>query len=219
MIDVRLRPSSQLSGFAKVSQSDGDFQFLLRRLCGMDYVHVPDLAPSEELFKRYRGGDLTWDEYAERYLDLLSMRASSTSWTASCSPTLSCSAAKTRRNGATAGLPLNTCSSTGATWRSSISSRVRGSIRRCDRSLAVPLGAWGRRLARRGTCRPRSLRRLRLRRLGSLGDALGVATDQLDGSGLEEQGANPVVVGEDRESNGSLRSASPAYMAAQPATR
>ena len=74
VIDVRLRPSSQLSGFAKVSQSDGDFQFLLRRLCGMDYVHVPDLAPSEELFKRYRGGDLTWDEYSERYLDLLSMR-------------------------------------------------------------------------------------------------------------------------------------------------
>ncbi|MDE2966432.1 MAG: DUF488 domain-containing protein [Chloroflexota bacterium] len=74
VIDVRLRPSSQLSGFAKVSKSDGDFQFLLRRLCGMDYVHLPALAPSEELFTSYRAGDMTWDEYGERYLDLLSER-------------------------------------------------------------------------------------------------------------------------------------------------
>ncbi len=75
VIDIRLKPSSQLSGFAKVSKSDGDFQFLLQRLCGMDYVHLPVLAPSNELFQSYRGGDMTWDEYAERYLNLLEERA------------------------------------------------------------------------------------------------------------------------------------------------
>jgi len=74
VIDVRLRPSSQLAGFAKVSRSDGDFQFLLQRLCGMDYVHVPALAPSHDLFKSYRAGDMAWGEYAEHYLDLLSER-------------------------------------------------------------------------------------------------------------------------------------------------
>lgn len=74
VVDVRLRPSSQLSGFAKVSKSDGDFQFLLQRLCGMDYVHVPELAPSDELFKSYWAGDMTWDGYAERYLELLAER-------------------------------------------------------------------------------------------------------------------------------------------------
>ncbi|MCY3734041.1 MAG: DUF488 domain-containing protein [Chloroflexi bacterium] len=74
VIDVRLRPSSQLSGFAKVSRAGGDFEFLLQRLCGMDYVHVGALAPSEELFKSYRGGEMPWDEYSERYLDLLAER-------------------------------------------------------------------------------------------------------------------------------------------------
>ncbi|MCY3558220.1 MAG: DUF488 domain-containing protein [Chloroflexi bacterium] len=74
VIDVRLRPSSQLAGFAKVSKSGGDFEFLLDRLCDMDYVHTPLLAPSDELFTSYRGGDITWDEYAERYLELLAVR-------------------------------------------------------------------------------------------------------------------------------------------------
>lgn len=74
VLDVRLRPSSQLSGFAKVSKSNGDFQFLLRRLCGMEYVHVPALTPSSELFRSYRAGDIGWDVYSKRYLDLLAER-------------------------------------------------------------------------------------------------------------------------------------------------
>lgn len=74
VIDVRLRPASQLAGFAKVSQSGDDFQFLLQRLCGMNYVRIPELAPSEELFKSYRAGDVTWHEYSERYVDLLEER-------------------------------------------------------------------------------------------------------------------------------------------------
>ena len=74
VLDVRARPSSQLSGFAKVSKAGGDFEFLLSRLCDMDYVHVAALAPSNELLKAYRSGDVTWDEYSERYLRLLEER-------------------------------------------------------------------------------------------------------------------------------------------------
>ena len=74
VLDVRARPSSQLSGFAKVSKSDGDFQFLLRRLCSMDYVHVPELAPNGELLSYYRANDLTWDEYSDSYRELLEQR-------------------------------------------------------------------------------------------------------------------------------------------------
>ena len=74
VIDIRLKPASQLAGYAKVSKSDGDFQFLLQRLCGMDYVHLPLMAPTTELFKSYRAGDMTWDEYGERYLNLLAER-------------------------------------------------------------------------------------------------------------------------------------------------
>ncbi len=75
VVDIRLRPSSQLSGFAKVSNSDGDLEFLLERLCGLGYVHVPALAPSVELFTSYRGGEIEWEEYAERYTALLEERA------------------------------------------------------------------------------------------------------------------------------------------------
>ena len=69
VLDVRLKPSSQLSGFAKVSKSGGDFQFLLRRLCDMDYVHVPELAPSDRLLSEYRANELSWDAYSEQYID------------------------------------------------------------------------------------------------------------------------------------------------------
>ena len=75
LIDVRLKPSSQLAGFAKVGKTDGDLQFLLQELCGMDYVHLPVLAPDPELFKSYRAGDMSWDEYAPRYLAELAARA------------------------------------------------------------------------------------------------------------------------------------------------
>ena len=69
VLDIRARPSSQLSGFAKVSKSGGDFQFLLRRLCDMDYVHVPELAPSDRLLSEYRANELSWDAYSEQYID------------------------------------------------------------------------------------------------------------------------------------------------------
>ena len=75
LIDVRLKPSSQLAGFAKVGKTDGDFQFLLRELCGMDYLHLPVLAPPPDLLKGYRAGDITWDEYELRYLAELEARA------------------------------------------------------------------------------------------------------------------------------------------------
>ena len=68
VVDVRARPSSQLSGFAKVGKTDGDLQFLLRRLCDMDYVHVPELAPSIRLLGEYRAKELSWDAYSEQYI-------------------------------------------------------------------------------------------------------------------------------------------------------
>ncbi len=74
VLDVRARPSSQLAGFAKVSQSDGDFQFLLNRLCGLDYAHLPELAPTTELLSSLRAREIDWREYRERYLALIERR-------------------------------------------------------------------------------------------------------------------------------------------------
>ena len=41
VVDVRLNNVSQLAGFAKKD----DLAYFLKELCGIDYVHLPELAP------------------------------------------------------------------------------------------------------------------------------------------------------------------------------
>ena len=68
--DVRLNNVSQLAGFAKRN----DLEYFLRTICGIDYVHLPDLAPTQEMldaFKKHRG---SWQEYEDRFLDLMARR-------------------------------------------------------------------------------------------------------------------------------------------------
>ena len=50
---------SQLAGFAKRD----DLRYLLSEVCGMGYVHPPELAPTKEILDDYRkrGGD--WKTY------------------------------------------------------------------------------------------------------------------------------------------------------------
>jgi uncharacterized protein (DUF488 family) len=70
VVDVRLNNVSQLAGFAKRQ----DLRYFLREIGGLDYVHVPDLAPSPELLAAYRkrGGD--WDAYERGFLALMRER-------------------------------------------------------------------------------------------------------------------------------------------------
>lgn len=70
VLDVRLNNVSQLAGFAK----RGDLRFFLRAICGIDYQHLPLLAPSKELLDAYRksGGD--WATYRNGYLKLIQQR-------------------------------------------------------------------------------------------------------------------------------------------------
>ncbi|EOW2757895.1 DUF488 family protein [Klebsiella pneumoniae] len=44
-MDVRLNNRSQLAGFAKRD----DLKYFSRTLCGMDYEHWPDHAPTREM--------------------------------------------------------------------------------------------------------------------------------------------------------------------------
>ena len=70
VVDVRLNNISQLAGFAKRD----DLAFFLAEICGMEYVHLPELAPTEEMLDEYRkrGGD--WETYESRFLDLMRRR-------------------------------------------------------------------------------------------------------------------------------------------------
>lgn len=70
VVDVRLNNVSQLAGFAK----KGDLEFFLREICRMDYMHVPALAPKQEMLDRYRKQKGTWDAYADEFLALMRER-------------------------------------------------------------------------------------------------------------------------------------------------
>jgi uncharacterized protein (DUF488 family) len=69
VIDVRLRNTSQLAGFAKRD----DLAFLLREGFSIEYEHRPDLAPTPEIFDRYRE-DGDWPAYEAAFHDLLAQR-------------------------------------------------------------------------------------------------------------------------------------------------
>ena len=70
LVDVRLNNVSQLAGFAKRD----DLRYLLRELCGMEYVHLPRLAPTKEMLDAYRKEHKDWETYQHRFLALMEER-------------------------------------------------------------------------------------------------------------------------------------------------
>lgn len=70
LVDVRLHNTSQLSGFTKKE----DLPFFVRELCKAGYRHLPELAPSEELFHARKKEKMAWQAYEKRYLALLRSR-------------------------------------------------------------------------------------------------------------------------------------------------
>jgi hypothetical protein len=82
LVDTRLNPGGQLSGFAKGS----DLAWFLTELIGCEYIHLPQLSPTSEILHDYRK-DRDWER-----------------WTAppSRAPRAACSAQRPRRNTATA---------------------------------------------------------------------------------------------------------------------
>jgi uncharacterized protein (DUF488 family) len=69
VIDIRLRNTSQLTGFAKRD----DLAFLLREGFGMAYEHRPELAPTPEILDSYKD-DGDWSAYERDFLHLLAER-------------------------------------------------------------------------------------------------------------------------------------------------
>lgn len=70
VVDVRLNNVSQLAGFAK----RGDLEFFLKEVCGMEYVHLPELAPTQEMLDEYKKLKGNWTTYEKRFLDLMEKR-------------------------------------------------------------------------------------------------------------------------------------------------
>ena len=70
VVDVRLNNSSQLAGFSKQT----DLQYFLKELCGIDYVHVPDLAPTKSILDAYKKHKGSWDVYEQEFFSLMESR-------------------------------------------------------------------------------------------------------------------------------------------------
>jgi uncharacterized protein (DUF488 family) len=70
VVDVRLNNVSQLAGFAKKD----DLAFFLKEICGMEYVHLPELAPTQKMLDEYKKERGDWATYEARFLALMTER-------------------------------------------------------------------------------------------------------------------------------------------------
>lgn len=70
VVDVRLNNVSQLAGFAKRK----DLQYFLREICGMDYVHLVELAPTKDMLDEFKKNKGDWSVYEIKFMELLRKR-------------------------------------------------------------------------------------------------------------------------------------------------
>ena len=70
LLDIRLNNTSQLSGFARRA----DLPFFLEKLCGAEYLHEPQLAPTREMLQAYREGIVGWPRYEKDFTALMRER-------------------------------------------------------------------------------------------------------------------------------------------------
>lgn len=70
VIDVRLNNVSQLAGFTKKQ----DLEYFLREIAGLDYVHMSELAPTENILKDFKKKNINWGEYEKKFRDLMNTR-------------------------------------------------------------------------------------------------------------------------------------------------
>ena len=70
LVDVRLNNVSQLAGFSKKD----DLRYFAKAICGIDYIHVPVLAPTSDILDPYKKGKGDWATYEHHFLDLMNAR-------------------------------------------------------------------------------------------------------------------------------------------------
>jgi uncharacterized protein (DUF488 family) len=70
VIDVRLHNTSQLAAFAKAD----DLSYFLDKICGIQYVHQPLLAPTDEMLRAFKKEKGDWNVYERLFLELMAER-------------------------------------------------------------------------------------------------------------------------------------------------
>jgi len=70
LVDIRLNNVSQLAGFTKKN----DLRYFTREICGIEYVHLPQLAPTQDILDEYKKLKGTWPDYEHKFLKLMTER-------------------------------------------------------------------------------------------------------------------------------------------------
>jgi uncharacterized protein (DUF488 family) len=70
LIDSRLNNISQLAGFTKKD----DLKFFLKEICKIDYIHLPQTAPTKNILDEYKKNGGSWAVYEKQFLDLMESR-------------------------------------------------------------------------------------------------------------------------------------------------
>jgi uncharacterized protein (DUF488 family) len=70
LVDIRLNNVSQLAGFTKRD----DLRFFLREICKIDYLHMIELAPTQDILDEYKKNRGDWEVYEQNFLNLMARR-------------------------------------------------------------------------------------------------------------------------------------------------
>jgi uncharacterized protein (DUF488 family) len=70
IVDIRLNNVSQLAGFAKKD----DLTYFLKEICNMDYIHLPELAPTKDILDAFKKNGGEWNIYETKFIDLIKQR-------------------------------------------------------------------------------------------------------------------------------------------------
>src|SRR5688572_29994983 len=70
VVDIRLNNVSQLAGFSKKA----DLAYFLRAIGGIDYLHAPDLAPTQDLLDEFKKRKGDWAVYETSFRQLMEER-------------------------------------------------------------------------------------------------------------------------------------------------
>jgi uncharacterized protein (DUF488 family) len=70
LVDTRLNNVSQLAGFTKKN----DLRYFTNTICKIEYVHIPELAPTKDILDAYKKHKGPWMLYEQQFLDLMRSR-------------------------------------------------------------------------------------------------------------------------------------------------
>src|SRR5580698_9295917 len=70
VVDVRLNNVSQLARFTKRE----DLPYFLNAILGIEYVHLPVMAPTQDILDEFKKNKGDWKVYEEKFLRLIQSR-------------------------------------------------------------------------------------------------------------------------------------------------